>query len=189
MSALKRLIIAAVALFVIALLVYGMDAVRDNGYEKGYRKGFYAGWQSIAPKDSDGVTRVDYPLANTYFHNSRGWLVVNERFPTGSADGRIDLIDMPASTPPPGSHDIQYEGQCLSVRAIPNGDETTPDGQICVYREGELVKRVRYLGEAEITSPALMKMFKKATRKRAESLIGGKLPSRTQVSPLLGGRE
>lgn len=159
----KKVIVALIALVAISNCCTYFLA-----YNNGYNNGSPTDNKEQDP-GNDTWTKIDYPLIEYYFDDDSEWLIVITDLQNLSKnDGIFKIIKCP--------QDLRYCTQNLYVTTFPVGRGTTPNGEIIIYRNGDLAKRVQYL-DYRITSQVIQDRIEEVNKEELRSLINADIPS------------
>jgi hypothetical protein len=139
-------------------------------YHIGYKNG---GINALATGTIDydaykTIGKIDYPLIEVAFGNGSEWLVI---------DLPIILYEQANIKTSQNSALLDFYKDKLRVLTFPVGRGTTPNGIICIYKNGMLIKYVPYL-EIYFDSNELENSFQSLPKDEVEALIIDELPPR-----------
>ena len=139
-----------------------------------YTKGFSNGANSIEKNLPEEIEKAplfngkpDYPLIDIVFSEENEWLVVNREnlFTESEKISVIDNVQL-----------LELNKEQIFVTTFPLGRGTTPNGEIYIYKDGELIKSISYF-DFEILSDELKTASYSLTKEQIEEMIVDELPS------------
>ena len=140
----------------------------NNGYSKGesvYGNHAENNTGKMAQDNplSDIWTKIDYPLIEYYFDDESDWLIIFTDLENLSQDdGLFKVIQNPQN--------LRFCTQDVYVTTFPIGLGTTPHGEILIYKNRELEKRVQFFDYC-ITSQVVWDEIEELNKTRLLELI------------------
>ncbi|MBO5453058.1 MAG: hypothetical protein J6A69_03730 [Clostridia bacterium] len=103
----------------------------------------------------DAISMLDYPLIDIYFDKEYSWDVLIRQNMYAENEAYYILDDREI---------LETNKELLKVLTFPSGRGTTPNGEISVYKNNQLIKTVEYF-ELDVASEEFKREFTKITSK------------------------
>jgi hypothetical protein len=126
----KKILIAVILLFIIC---FGAIYLNRNVLSEKSSKDISAEESTVA-EENDFLKYIDYPLLDEYFLGNDDWIFVID---DGTEDDKCKVIT--------DKNVLETVKTEIVLNTFPVGRGTSPEGRVCLYRNGELIKNVPYI--------------------------------------------